>query len=243
MKLYGAARAVAVHDDDLRRAGRLRAAHGGVDLLGVEDAALVVELLAAGRLLPLDDPGDALHVADHVNAHGGTITSRRGDGTGRKARPRDRRRGRDRLGMRARVRGRRRSRRDPLPHERRASRGSRRRDGRRRAAGRPDRGGRGRRAVRGGRARARRPRRLRGGRRLLAARGRAGLGAFARALGGDAAREPHGDLPHGARVPAHRRAHRPRQSRAGRARPPADSARPATPTMRPRRRRSRSGCS
>jgi hypothetical protein len=43
---------------------------GGVDLLGVEDPALVVELLAAGDLLPLDDAGDALHVADDVDAHG-----------------------------------------------------------------------------------------------------------------------------------------------------------------------------
>ena len=48
VEVVRAAGAVAVHDDDLGRAGRLRAAHGRVDLLGVEDAALVVELLAAG---------------------------------------------------------------------------------------------------------------------------------------------------------------------------------------------------
>ena len=63
--------AVAVHDDDLGRARRLRAAHGGVDLLGVELAALVVERQAAARLGALDDPGDALHVGDDVDAHGG----------------------------------------------------------------------------------------------------------------------------------------------------------------------------
>ena len=65
---------MAVHDDDLRRAGRLRAAHGGVDLLGVEDATLVVELLAARHLLPLDDAGDTLHVADDVDAHDAFLT-------------------------------------------------------------------------------------------------------------------------------------------------------------------------
>ena len=70
VEVVRAARAVAVHDHDLRRARCLRAPHGRVDLLGVEDTALVVELLAAGDLLPLDDSGDALHVADHVDAHG-----------------------------------------------------------------------------------------------------------------------------------------------------------------------------
>ena len=62
--------AMAVHDDDLGRARGLGAAHGCVDLLGVEDATFVVELLAAGGLLPLDDAGDAFHVADHVDSHG-----------------------------------------------------------------------------------------------------------------------------------------------------------------------------
>ena len=62
-------RAVAVHDDDLRGAGRLRAANGGVDLLGVEPTALLVHRVAARRLLPLDDAGDALHVADDVHLH------------------------------------------------------------------------------------------------------------------------------------------------------------------------------
>src|SRR5207245_415817 len=56
--------AVAVHDDDLAGARHLRAAHGGVDLLGVELSALLIRrTLAARRLLPLDDPGDAFHVA------------------------------------------------------------------------------------------------------------------------------------------------------------------------------------
>src|SRR5215207_6520411 len=45
------------------------AADGGVDLLGIEAAALLVHLLAAGDLLPLDDPGDTLHVADDLDAH------------------------------------------------------------------------------------------------------------------------------------------------------------------------------
>ena len=61
--------AVAVHDDDLGRSGRLRAAYGGVDLLGVELASFLVERRAAVRLRRLDDPGDALHVADDVDAH------------------------------------------------------------------------------------------------------------------------------------------------------------------------------
>src|SRR5438132_2537401 len=144
---------------------------------------------------------------------GGTITSRRGDGTGREGSPRDRRRGRDRLGVRARLRRRGRAGGDPLPHEPRPGRGARPRDGRRRAPGRPDRGGRGRGAVRGGGAGARRRRGLRGGGRLLAARGRACLAPAARAVGGDATHEPHGDLPHRARVPPARRAQRARQPR------------------------------
>jgi len=65
-----AARAVVVHDDDLGRAGRLRAPHGGIDLLGVEDATLLVELRVTAGLRALDDAGDALHVTDHVDAHG-----------------------------------------------------------------------------------------------------------------------------------------------------------------------------
>ena len=42
-------------------------------LADVEPASLVVERLAAGRLLPLHDPGDALHVADDVDAHASTL--------------------------------------------------------------------------------------------------------------------------------------------------------------------------
>jgi len=67
------ARAVTVHDDDLRCASGLRPANGGVDLLGVELAALVVERLVAARLSPPDDARHALDVADDVNAHVGTL--------------------------------------------------------------------------------------------------------------------------------------------------------------------------
>ena len=63
--------AVAVHDDDLGGACGARASHGGVDLLRVELAAFLVERLAAVHLLPLDDSGDTLHVADHEDAHAG----------------------------------------------------------------------------------------------------------------------------------------------------------------------------
>ena len=39
----------------------------------VELAALLVERFAARRLLPLDDPGDALHVTDDVDAHASSL--------------------------------------------------------------------------------------------------------------------------------------------------------------------------
>src|SRR5438874_8902573 len=68
------ARAVAVHDDDLGRAARLRSTDGGVDLLGVELSALFEHRLAGVRLLGVDDPGDALHIADDVDAHGGSVS-------------------------------------------------------------------------------------------------------------------------------------------------------------------------
>ena len=55
----------------------------------------------------------------------------------------------------------------------------------------------------------------------------------------DAALEPHGDVPHRARVPARGRAERARQSRARRLDGRDGSARPGTPTMRQRSRRSR----
>src|SRR4029453_5586303 len=61
--------AVAVHDDDLGRPGRLRAADRGVDLPGVELAPLLEHESARIRLVALHDPADALHVADDVNAH------------------------------------------------------------------------------------------------------------------------------------------------------------------------------
>jgi hypothetical protein len=67
--------AVAVHHDDLRRTGSLGATDGRVDLLGVQASALVVERLPAGRLPALDDPRDALHVADHVDAHPRSLDS------------------------------------------------------------------------------------------------------------------------------------------------------------------------
>src|SRR3972149_6130988 len=44
---------------------------GRVDLFRVELAALLVHRIAARDLGPLDDPGDPLHVADHVDAHRG----------------------------------------------------------------------------------------------------------------------------------------------------------------------------
>jgi len=62
---------VAVHDDDLRRPCSLGSADGRVDLLRVELAALLVHRVAARDLGPLDDAGDPLHVADHVDAHRG----------------------------------------------------------------------------------------------------------------------------------------------------------------------------
>jgi hypothetical protein len=71
--------AVVVHDDDLGRPGGLGAPHGGIDLLGVEPPALLVHQVAADDLLVLHDPGDALHVADDVDAHARfSIASRSG---------------------------------------------------------------------------------------------------------------------------------------------------------------------
>ena len=90
-------------------------------------------------------------------------------------------------------------------------------------------------AVRRGGARARRHRRLRGGCRGLAARRRAGLAAPARALGGDAAREPHGDLPHRARRSSASSSGAATATSSSSARPRGASARPATPTTRRRR--------
>ncbi len=54
---------------------RARAPDGRVDLLRVELAPLLVERLAAVDLLPLDDAGDALHVADDEDAHRGSTIS------------------------------------------------------------------------------------------------------------------------------------------------------------------------
>src|SRR6266540_6645959 len=63
------ARAVAVHHHDLGRAGRLGAPNSGVDLLRIEAPPLLVHRRAALDLLPLDDAGDTLHVADDVDSH------------------------------------------------------------------------------------------------------------------------------------------------------------------------------
>ena len=83
-------------------------------------------------------------------------------------------------------------------------------------AGGPDGRSRRRPAVRDGARGSRLGRRLRGGRGRLARRGPAGLGAPARALGGDDAPEPDRHLPHRARVPARGRPHGPRLARARR---------------------------
>src|SRR5256885_2352207 len=64
------AAALVFHDDALAGAGGAGAAHGGVDLLGVEARGFVVHGGPAGGLLPPGDAADALHVADDVDTHG-----------------------------------------------------------------------------------------------------------------------------------------------------------------------------
>jgi hypothetical protein len=66
-----AARAMTVHDDDLLRPSGLRPTHRRVDLLRIEITSLVVGalLLRSVRLLPLDDSGDAFHVAEDEDLH------------------------------------------------------------------------------------------------------------------------------------------------------------------------------
>src|SRR5262249_23654966 len=64
-----AAGTVAVHHHDLGRAALEGAAHGRVELLGVEAAALLVAGAARVDLVPAADPGDALHVADDEDLH------------------------------------------------------------------------------------------------------------------------------------------------------------------------------
>ena len=61
--------AVAVDDDDLGGARGLGPAHGGVDLLGVEPAALLVHRRPAVDLVPDHDPADAFHVGHDQHAH------------------------------------------------------------------------------------------------------------------------------------------------------------------------------
>ena len=202
--------AVAVHDDDLGRPGRLRAAHRRVDLLGVQLAPLLVHRLAACGLLRLDDP-DALHVADDVHLHTVSLSAR-GHGPLRQGRTRHRRFGRDRRRLRPRVRGRARTSRAPLPPRRGAPASSRPHlDGGTGAPRRPglDEPG-GRAPFRGASHRTRPDRGLRGGRGRVAVRGRAGLAAAARALGADAAPEPDRDVPHRVGVLARGRTKRPR---------------------------------
>ena len=77
---------------------------------------------------------------------------------------------------------------------------------------------------------------------VVAARGRAGAGR-SRSSAGRRRCDANltADLPDRARVPARGRAQRPRLARARLARPRGSSARPATPTTRPRSRRSRHG--
>ena len=235
-----AAGAVAVHDDDLGRARGLRAAHGRVDLLRVEArgpprTAASPPVVCSHLTIPAT-PSMSLMMKTFTAGSLLTPWTR----VSRKARARHRRLGRDRLGVRARLRGRGR---EVVVHYHR---------GRERAealaaelGGAPSLGadltrrGGGRPAVRGGARPA--GRRVRRGRRRLAARGRAGLGAAARALGGDARREPDRDVPHRARLPARGRRSAGTAASCSSARPPGSSARPATPTTRPRSRRSQHG--
>ena len=197
--------AMAIHDDDLCCTRFLHTAHGSVDLFGVQLPALVVRDIAGGsvRLRPLDDPGDAFHVADDEDLHRRVtlierLVSIRGDrtarGTGsmlrlrgkrpeRQVRARHRRVRRHRLRVCALVRGRRCARRASLPP--RARPGRSRRGGARRCADpqrRPDDRGRRDAAVRCRARRARARRRVCGRRRRLAGGGRPGVGADTRAV-------------------------------------------------------------
>src|SRR4051812_19587234 len=147
-----AAGTVAVHRDDLGRAGGLGAAHGRVDLLGVELAALLEErrvtVRRRARLLALDDPGDALDVADDEDLHACSL-ARRGLRARREARARHRRVRRHRRRLRAALHGGGLRGGRALPPRARAGRGARRGRGRR---CRPTCGGGGGAALRPGRA-------------------------------------------------------------------------------------------
>src|SRR5262249_43503853 len=70
VEVPAAACSVAVDDNDLLGAGRLGAADGGVDFLGVELAAFLVQRRAAVDLFPDDDAADAFHVGHDEDAHG-----------------------------------------------------------------------------------------------------------------------------------------------------------------------------
>ncbi len=64
-----AARTVAIDHHNLVRARGLSAAHGGVDLLGVELAAFCVQRRAAVDLIPNDDAAHAFHITHNQDAH------------------------------------------------------------------------------------------------------------------------------------------------------------------------------
>jgi hypothetical protein len=60
---------MAVHNNDLGCPARPRAAHGGIDLLGIQAAALLVERFACAYLLPAHNARNPFHVADDQDPH------------------------------------------------------------------------------------------------------------------------------------------------------------------------------
>src|SRR5262245_23636850 len=69
LEAVATARAMAIYDDDVIGARRLRSAHRGVDLARHKPAPLVVLRRAARHLLPDLDAGDAFHIYPDYNAH------------------------------------------------------------------------------------------------------------------------------------------------------------------------------
>src|SRR5262245_21186972 len=65
---------MAVHHDHLGCARRARPSNRRVDLLGVEAPGLLEERFPTVSLLRLDDPGDAIDVAAHMNSHRSPFT-------------------------------------------------------------------------------------------------------------------------------------------------------------------------